>query len=226
MFQYGEPQTHTGVLGSSCLSDDFSLHAGFDRGWNNWEDDSDGRLSYLGGLTWTNGCGSSVAWSGTLGEEPDITGELSDIRILHSLVLSRELGRYLTYVVQHDFAWQNDGAGPAGDAEWYGIAQYVMCRLTSRWSAGCRAEWFRDDDGVRVTGLQPGNPIRGDHFPGNFWEVTCGSNFRPNSNVTVRHEFRYDWYDGMISPLSGNLPFDDGSDGKQFTLAMDVIWTY
>lgn len=224
--QYGEPFTHTGLLASWEVTDVVNLQAGFDRGWDNWEDDPFDRLSYLGGFSWDNGCGSAVAWSGTIGKEPDVNDSGNGKRLLSSLVISQELGNNVMYVFQHDYGWQDDGAGALGNAEWYGINQYVLMKINCRWSAGLRLEWFRDDDGARVTGLQPGNPIFGDRFIGNFWELTLGLNYRPTDRIRLRPELRYDWYQGSPALGSGRLPFDDGTDNKQFTVALDAIWTY
>jgi hypothetical protein len=42
---------------------------------------------------------------------------------------------------------------------------------------------------------QPGNPgYYATGFAGNFWELTCGLNYRPNRYWAVRPELRYDWF--------------------------------
>ncbi len=224
--QYGEPFTHTGLLASWAATDVVTFQAGFDRGWDNWEDDPFDRLSYLGGFSWDSGCGGAVAWSGTIGKEPDVDGSGNTKRLLSSVVISQELGNSVMYVIQHDYGWQDDGGGALGDAEWYSINQYLLMKINCRWAVGLRFEWFRDDDGTRVTGLQPGNPIFGDQFVGNFWELTLGLNYAPTDRIRLRPELRYDWYQGSPAPGSGQLPFDDGTDNKQFTVALDAIWTY
>ena len=92
-----------------------------------------------------------------------------------------------------------------------------------------RAEWLRDDDGVRVAG--PGNipgvyAWDGRGFPGDFYEVTLGLNWRPNGNWLVRPEVRWDWFDldGPLGPTG--LPFDGGNEDDQFLFACDAILTF
>jgi len=105
----------------------------------------------------------------------------------------------------------------------------LIYKLNSRWSAGLRTEWFRDADGTRVAGI--GNWIgsdrgwRGAGFAGNFYEVSAGLNWRPHSNVLLRPELRWDWYNGPANS-GGELPFDDGNKDSQFLAAVDLIVTF
>jgi hypothetical protein len=129
--------------------------------------------------------------------------------------------------------WENDAVfwaqeGPR-DAEWYGINQYFIYTISPKLSAATRIEWLRDDDGVRIAGV--GNVVPGKGWPalpgfaGNFYELTLGLNWRPHTNLLVRPEVRWDWYDGTRN-LAGELPFDDGSSDHQFTFATDMIVTF
>jgi hypothetical protein len=123
------------------------------------------------------------------------------------------------YVFQNDVGWQQGanafpGIAPAGAngarwAEWYGINQYLFYKINDCWKAGLRAEWFRDDDGDRVTGLRnPNNSIFGDNFVGNFYEISAGLNWTPSANLTVRPELRYDWIDQDLPPsVAGSRPY-------------------
>ena len=83
-------------------------------------------------------------------------------------------------------------------------------------------------DGVRVTGIRNGNPIAGEGFAGNFYEVTVGANWRPNDNVVVRPEVRLDWYEGEDGTPGGLIgPFDDGFEkSDMFTAAVDLIFEF
>jgi hypothetical protein len=140
-----------------------------------------------------------------------------------------------TYVLQHDNGWQDasvaiPGAGVAGqDAEWYGVNQYLFYTINDCWKAGVRAEWFRDDDGVRVAGVRPtsqdgldaGNTVATPGgYAGNFYEISLGLNWTPHANLNIRPEIRYDWYDGI-----GN-PFGDGNNQSQWVGGFDayVLW--
>jgi hypothetical protein len=113
-------------------------------------------------------------------------------------------------------------------AQWYGIDQYFLYKLNTHWSANLRAEWFRDDDGVRVAGAPADAGIRLwplGGFAGNFYEVTAGLNWRPNANILFRPEVRWDWYSGPAN-ADGLLPFENGHSGSQFLAAADLIFTF
>ena len=175
--QYGEPFTHTGALAIYKVNDGLSVTGGVDRGWDNFEDDDNDELNFLGGVTFTSSDKkTSLALALTAGDEPSAVG--FDNRTMYSLVFSHKFGcdRW-TYVFQHDNGVQDSGVvtldplAPVQDAEWYGINQYLFYQLNCCWSAGMRFEWFRDDDGTRVTGLGDGNAIAGQFFAGNFYET-------------------------------------------------------
>src|SRR5690606_15484916 len=113
--QYGEPFTHTGMLATWKANECWTLSGGFDRGWDNWEGDANDQINFLGGVTWNNGDGLSVAFSGTLGNEPTNAGGFDD-RNLYSLVVSKEFNDRLTYVIQHDNGFQLNGVAAGQNA--------------------------------------------------------------------------------------------------------------
>ncbi|MEX0713964.1 MAG: porin [Pirellulales bacterium] len=233
--QYGEPFTHTGVLGSYALTEALALTGGFTRGWDQWEDINND-ISFLGGATWTPSDVFSLAFALSTGAE-DPAGEAN--RYIHSIVASYKIGCNLTYVFQSDIGHQEGAAGftPGGaDAEWYGINQYLLYDINDRWSAGARGEWFRDDDGFRVAGFgSPGGDFfgrgwGGSGFAGNFYEISLGLNWKFRPRVLIRNEVRWDWYDGLPGvsnvPGNGTLPYDNGSDDDQFLLGTNVVLSY
>ena len=52
-------------------------------------------------------------------------------------------------------------------------------------------------------------------------DVTIGLNWKPNKNVTVRTEVRWDW--AANSAVAGAKPYDDGSRNSQFLWGNDVV---
>jgi len=226
--QYGEPFTHTGLLADLLVARNTNVLFGFDRGWDNWEDDQGDNLSFLGGITWENDRGLSVAWTLTAGEEPTFRdATINDDRFFYSLVVSKEFGDRFTYVVQHDYGRQNTSVSITEDAEWYGLNQYWFYELNRDWTAGFRFEWFRDDDGTRVAGIggrNNGHPLGAAQFQGNFYAATIGLNWSPNPNLVVRPEVRFDWFDGNATGAAG--PFDDGNDTDQILFGIDAIVRY
>lgn len=230
--QYGEPFTHTGVLGSYALTENFSIVSGLHRGWDQWQD-LNNTIGLLQGFTFNLGEGTSLAIGYTWSEEPTDT-DLKGDRNMYSIVFSHQLYENLLYVFEHDLGWQQvavEGAdGGIMSAEWYGINQYLIYDINDQWALGLRGEWFRDDDGYRVAGL--GTPLgyTSGGFAGNFYEIALGLNYRPCPNIIVRNEVRWDWYDGADGesddPANGPRPFDDGNKDRQFLFGTNLIMTY
>ena len=231
--QYGEPFTHTGVLGNYKVNDQLSVSAGYTNGWDTF-DDVNTDQSFLGGVTFTSSDESQkLALAITSGDEPSFDGRV-DNRTMYSVVYTNVLTDRLTYVFQHDNGLQTEASdGGINDAEWYGINQYLIYQINCCWSAGLRTEWFRDDDGSRVAPAGDfGENGTGDNanvasaggFEGNFFEVSLGLNYKPSANLRIRPEVRYDVFDGRGA--NGVLPYDAGTDDDQFLAAFDVIYLW
>jgi hypothetical protein len=213
--QYGEPFTHTGVLANYAVSDRFNVLAGIHGGWDTF-DPIRQRAGFLGGFTWSN-CDESfdLAFMLTSGDELDPSSAFNR-RTMYSIVASFSLSNNVNYIVQHDNGWQRDWFGLGRDAEWYGLNQYLIYTINDCWRAGLRFEWFRDDDGTRVAGVRNNNPATGP-FDGSFYETSLGLNWTPSSNLTIRPELRWDWFNG------NGLPYDQGTEDRQFTAAFDAV---
>ena len=229
--QYGEPFTHTGALATWKLSDNLSVLGALVNGWDAF-DRVDDELMGIGGFTWSNGDNLTVAYMyGYSIDEPTTFGATTP-RHISTLVLTYNYCDW-TYVFQNDVGWQQDAVrtgstanDPFSSAEWYGINQYLFYTINDCWKAGMRFEWFRDDDGVRVGAVRPGNPLEFGHA-GNFYAIAAGLNWSPHANFIVRPEVRYDWYDG--ENLTGNQPFDTDNlpgDDEQLLAALDVIFLW
>jgi hypothetical protein len=218
--QYGEPFTHTGMLGIYQLNDQLSVTAGLTRGWDNF-DDTIGKdsLGFLGGVNWTS-CNEAVELAFAISASEE--GPLNVNRTMYSMIGILHLTDNLTYVIEHDYG--QDVLPGVLMAEWYGLNQYFFYQINPCWAAGLRVEWFRDHDGTRVTGVRPTNTLAGASFPGNFYEITAGLNWKPRENLIIRPEVRWDWYEasGAVAPL----PYDAGDQASQFLFAIDAIVTY
>jgi hypothetical protein len=233
--QYGEPFTHTGMLASRNINDNWSWSAGVVSGWNDF--DMEDGAQFLGGITYTDKTYGSLAFSLVSGNESDINvpgvGPDSN-RTMYSLVWTRNLNSRWTYVLQHDLGVQQNTLGfnavDSKRADWYGINQYLFYKINCCWTLGWRFEWFDDPQGYLVTGLRPGNTDARFRFPGSFYETSVGVNYKPNGNLTVRGELRYDWYDGQpgfsspaIPGPPPNQPYGDNANINQFLLGVDVV---
>jgi hypothetical protein len=225
--QYGEPFTHWGALGAYKYTDELTLNYGLVNGWDALDRVQDSG-AVIGGFTWT-GCQDVLAFNAIYGNEQTVTGTFTD-RYTHSLVYTHNFDNSKwQYIFQSDYGNQvaGDRAG-VGSAEWYGINQYLFYTHNDCWKFGLRGEWFRDDDGVRVTGLRPAinQPLAGSGFAGNFYEISGGINWLPSANLTVRSELRYDWFDGIAVAGPAALPFNDGTSADQFLWSIDAIYLF
>ena len=148
---YAEPVLITGVMGKYAVSDRMAMFAGFHQGVHRFEDNN-GRLNYQSGVMWTAPGGrTSVAYAFDLGRNDAAAVEDEAI---HSLVIKQRISSRLLYVIQSDIVQRDNVAALAGqDAETYGINQYLLYTLNPQWAVGMRYEWFRDDDGTAVLGL-------------------------------------------------------------------------
>ncbi len=234
-YGYTVPQLVTGVLADWKMTDQWSVQAGVHRGWMMFEDYNDD-WDIMAGIKWA-GCdgNTSVAFALSSGRQslmPVIEAN-DDNRFVYSLVLQQKLTERLRYVLVHNLGYETGfPVGPEQeiDAEWYGLNQYLLYQINPCLAANLRAEWMRDDDGVRIAG--PGNidgisAWNGAGYAGNFYNLTAGLNWRPHANLLFRPEIRYDWYDGEDSPFPGKTrPFGNFNRDDQLTLGVDMVITY
>jgi hypothetical protein len=221
--QYGEPFTHTGVLGTWNPNDQLSIIGGVTNGWDNWDDGlTDGapianpgpgqssNASFLGAITFSSSDGlqaltiANSSGNQTSGATNPAAANFVGNRTVTSVVYSNELSDKLSYVYQSDFGYQAHAntvyqtqGQQVNSAYWYGVNQYMFYNFTDYLIGGLRLEWFRDNNGTRVAtnGFRPGvNTGNNNGFAGNFWEMTWGLNYLIGNNMVIRPELRYDWF--------------------------------
>lgn len=243
-FAYGAPFTHTGVLASYQHDQQTTWYAGYTQGWDAWDSPADA-WGVLSGFAWHNADRSRelklVVHAGD-----DVTATLENkvprtgSRYAAWLIYQQQLHPELRYVMTTHFGNQEDGVivvnlGPSTithqDAQWYGIAQYLVWQIDPRRRALLRFEWFRDEDLSRHAmpiRFVPGGPVL---TGGNLWELTVGMNCLLGKRFTVRPEIRYDWTDVRSNESApGGLSASDSLSGRldagQLTLAADLIWLF
>lgn len=228
--QYCEPFTHTGILATQKLGDQWKLSAGIHRGIDQF-DDTDGRdtVNVLGGLTWTSRNERLSLAMGVNASEQcrPIGGILYNAHTTdYSVVGTLKVTDRLTWVVQHDWLQNTAFDTPTGHDTFtgYGVNQYWFYTLTEQWSLGVRAEWLRDCDGELVHGLGLDNVAGPGGFAGDFFEVSAGLNWRPIPRLVVRPELRWDWFEP--DPGVTARPFDSGNENNQFLFGCDFILTW
>ncbi len=121
-----------------------------------------------------------------------------------------------------------------GNAQWGGIAGYVMYDFTDQWGLRVRTEYFRDGSGFFACGGEGGDSSVGnalqcavgwtDQYDGdgaqNLWETTWTLQYKPVADMITRLEYRYD--------KSNRHSFQDGSSfgNNQSTLAVEAIYLF
>jgi hypothetical protein len=169
-YQYGEPFTHTGILGTYAFDENWTASAGAATGsaTGGWDGNFNTQLTnwgFLGSVTWTS---DEKDYSVNLGSTAGARSAQSDSPwALYSLVgKANFLDGTLHYVLQNDMGFADDvitgdgirnyingvAANTNQNAMWYGINQYLMYDLMENLGVGIRAEWFRDNNGFRVWG--------------------------------------------------------------------------
>jgi hypothetical protein len=218
--QYGEPFTHTGVLGTWVPNDQLTIIGGVTNGWDNWDiglptnqanpqPGSNSNAAFLGAITFSSSDGTqALTLANSSGNEANgLENGAGDPfignRTVTSIVYTNEFTDKLTYVYQSDFGYaayavDPNGYAPQGNqpgsAYWYGVNQYLFYNFTDYLIGGLRLEWFRDNNGYRVqSGLRDGSPQVGGYV-GNLWQMTWGLNYLIGNNLIIRPELRYDWF--------------------------------
>ena len=183
MFGLAIPFTHTGVLFSKQLTDQFGLTAGVVNGYDNVIDNNNGK-SFLGQLAFDPFDGLSWTFNGIVGPEQTDTGGSN--RGLFDTVLTYSPMDHLEFNLNYDYAREGDAALDGSDAEWQGFAGIVSvggAMFDPGWepfSFALRGEWFSDKDGARTGVAQ------------DLWEVTATAKWQLTEHVQVRFEYRHD----------------------------------
>jgi hypothetical protein len=223
---YSEPVLVTGVQADYKLNDAWNIIGGFHDGFNAFEDPN-GMFHFLGGVKWHDD-EHKVSLSLMTDIGPQYAAD--DNQFEYTLVFKKQLSEKLLYAFEQVLGGTENVSTtvPGGYAKWYGLDQYLIYTLNPCWSAGARAEVFRDQNGSRVGGLGsvgldgwPADP----GFAGTFTEVTLGLNWHPHPNLVVRPEARWDMYSGSTN-LQNQLPFGDGTRSSQFLFATDLIFSF
>ncbi|MFI3218459.1 MAG: porin [Methylococcales bacterium] len=245
--QYGEPFTHTGILGNYAVNGNVSVMGGvttgsatggWDGGWNKQL----GNWGGIAGATWTStDKASSANISGTYGSTSEHSSQSWG---LYSIVLKHNITDKTHLIVQHDHGYANNvlAAGAIRDAQWYGINSHIYYDIQDDLSVGMRGEWFRDQDGFRVCSPgrvgatinvvdDAGNGVssaRGTATcqPATYYALTAGLNWKPKPWINVRPNVRYDWNDGKNANGTPYNVFDGGDRQSQFLFSTDATITF
>lgn len=211
LFGFAIPFTHTGLMATYQLNDNWLVEGGIFRGWEQSVDDNNGTISYHFKLGYTS-TDKKLGLINQFVTGPERTDEDGDYRTVYDLQVSYALSDTTTLGLNGDYGWEANAAPDGSDAQWYGIAGYLGHKLNDSLTFNTRAEWFRDNDATRIG------------VAGNFYELTVGLTIRPfpkdryGKNLLLRPELRGDWATEDV--------FDAGSDDSQYTAALDVLFLF
>jgi len=237
--QYGEPFTHTGIMGNYAIDGNWSVMGGLTTGsatggWDGGWDKQLGNWGGLMGVTWTStDKGTSFNASGTYSG----TSETSDAGWgMYSLVLKHNITEKTHLVLQHDHGFAEAVNLPGKpDAEWYGINSHFYYDVSDTIVAGLRAEWFRDQNGFRV--CAPGRvgaatDNQNVSYAANFlstcsaatyYAITAGVTWKPKPWISLRPNVRYDWADTKMFDINSS---GVGQKTDQFLFSTDMTITF
>jgi hypothetical protein len=202
-----DPFTHTGVLTNTKLSDVWTVQAGLVLGSDIFIDPAD-EPTFTGSVQWTRpDQRDSVLLTVIAG-----SGRFNQARDFHNpevldLVFTHKFNPRLRYSFEGLYGYTTHVPG-IGNAQWFGLIDYLGYDFTPRLSGTTRLEFFDDEQGQR-TG-----------FPGLYTALTAGLSFKPydlwsgSHSVVLRPELRYD-YNGESRPFEGKHGL--------FTAATDLI---
>ncbi len=234
-FLYGMPTTVTGGMatykvrgGENC--DTLLVNAGLDTGWNEGTA-INGKINAMFGVNWTSQDGKvNVTSECFLGDtNTDTAAVIESTRYAFITDVNVKLGEKgkekWHWILENTFAHDSNQNG-TGPASWTGWTNYLLYDINDCWGAGVRWEYFEDLDAAVVpgVGLPPGvgiAPVPGMVLGSKYNDVTIGLNWKPNKNVVVRSELRWDW--AQNGAIAGKMPFDDGNSNSQFLWGNDVV---
>ncbi|XZE18722.1 outer membrane beta-barrel protein [Pirellulaceae bacterium SH449] len=198
------PFTHTGLLATLQLNDNWSVQNGIVTGSDIFFD-SASEPTYIGSVNWesdskdTSILLATIFGSGRFNQAEDFANPR-----VFNLVFSQKLIQDLTYTLDALYGYQTDVPG-IGTANWYAFVNYLNYQWSERWSGTTRLEFFNDIDGDR-TG-----------FEGLYTALTTGLTYKPRNGILIRPELRYDYNDS-------SRPFEDKSGLFTAACGMIVRW--
>ncbi|MFN3739355.1 MAG: porin [Thermodesulfovibrionales bacterium] len=203
LFNYSIPFTHTGLKISYPFSNVLSAYLYIVNGWDNTDDNNKGKTA---GLSIGYAPFEHIALTFNLMYGPEQDNNNSNNRFLFDWVGTIKPIKALSFILNTDYATEQEAAPDGSDAKWYGIALIVKYDFNDFSSLSLRTEYFKDDKGVRT-----GQPQA-------LKEITLTPEFRIARSFILRPEYRHDWSD--------KESFDSGSKKSQDTLALGVMYTW
>ena len=232
IFNFGVPFNHTGALVTLHANSWLDLLGGVTRGVNTSLDDNNDSVGFLAGFG-LNLNGGKLLVNAATHIGPETPDNNHDLRYLSDISLTWKITDKWTSITEFDYA-RDDG----GDADGYGVAQYLTYAFNDMITAKIRGEIWRDDKGFYVASYaDPHDPMRSlggqsvidPRTVGGgrttYGALTIGVDIKPHvpkplSGLTIRPEIRVD------HSFSDAMPFNDSKDDTMVTAALDAIITF
>ncbi len=206
LFGLGEPFTTTGIRASYQFTDMVALSVGLINAWNGATSDFNRSKSIEALLGLTPMDWLSVSLFGFWGPEGAVGEKNMDLYQTGGIITA-QVAPETSLVFEGYYAEQENGVA-GRDAQWHGIAGYLIHDFDDQWGMRLRTEWFKDADGF-LTGRDQ-----------KLWEGTVTAQYKPVPYLITRLEFRYD--------KSNRKSFQYGARrvDHQETLATEVIFLF
>lgn len=170
---YTEPMTHTGLRLSYAVSDQLTVFAGMNNGWNTTSTSYGSKTGEFG-AAFSPAKALSLTAQAYVGRVP----QYESLRTLVDSVLTYTATDALTLVLSADWGEQDQRSGPK--LQWTGIAGYVTYFVHASCRISLRGEWLDDKDGFN-TGTRE-----------TLEELTATVAVTPARSFELRLEGRYD----------------------------------
>ncbi len=202
---YNQPSTHTGFLTQFDLRPNFVLFGGWTAGWDAGFDNRKNGSAFLGGAVWHVSDQLDLMYATSAGDPGDARSRGSNV-YMHSFISDVKFGYGWNYVFEWDYQRLDSGGT---ETTTNGLNQYLFKQLYHDTTVGLRFEYFRDGSGARIG-----------EGKGNYYGLTIGGNWRPFTQMVVRPEIRWDWFEGQ------GRPYNDNHSRSQFTFGMDAVYVF
>jgi len=205
LFGFAIPFTHTGILLTPALGDQFAATIGVVNGWDNVVDANDGK-TLLGSVGWTPNTNFNISLNGTFGPEQKNTS--SHPRGVADVVSTITFDP-VTISLNGDYGHEDAAALDGGSAKWYGFSGIVGLALKDLVGvpAGVyfRGEVMKDDGGSRTGTDQT------------LSEVTLTGKYFVSDKLTLWTEYRHDWSGADSFAKNGTVTTLDPTTGQATT---------
>ncbi len=206
LFGLGEPFTTTGIRASYEFNDMVSLAVGLINAYGGATVDTNRSKSVEALLGLTPMDWLSVSLFGFWGPEGAVGAKNMD-RVQAGGIITAQATEKTSLVLEGYWAEQENGVA-GRDAQWHGIAGYIIHDFNDQWGLRGRMEWFKDADGL-LTGTDQ-----------KLWEGTATLQYKLTPSLITRVEFRYDKSNKNTFQYGGRVA------NNQETLATEVIFLF